>query len=341
MPYVLAVDAGNSKTIALVASLDGTIVGAGRGGCGDIYDTSRTAPPGMDGVTQALANLDYAITSACAMARIEPDALITGAFNMAGADWPEDYALLQAEIKARGWGQRIHVQNDALGVLHAGTATNIGVSVVCGTWTAIGSRGPDGRSWHASFWLGVGGSVELSHKALAAVVRSELGLEVPTRLRERVLTFFGLETVEDVLHQMTSRNPPNHRPAIDGLTPLLLDEAAAGDQLAFSIVQQHGHAMGEYAHVAAQRAGIAGTTFALVLAGGVFRHPSSLLSDAVIARVRQDSPQVQVTRPRFEPVIGTLFTALEMAGVGIDDDLIERLLPTLPSQTLFETLPGS
>src|SRR2546426_11971918 len=38
MHYVLGVDGGNTKTIALVASLDGAILGAGRGGCGDIYN---------------------------------------------------------------------------------------------------------------------------------------------------------------------------------------------------------------------------------------------------------------------------------------------------------------
>ena len=37
MSYVLGVDGGNTKTIALLALLDGTIVGSGRGGCGDIY----------------------------------------------------------------------------------------------------------------------------------------------------------------------------------------------------------------------------------------------------------------------------------------------------------------
>src|SRR5256884_3691789 len=38
MQCVLGVDGGNSKTIAIVAALDGTILGAGRGGCGDIYN---------------------------------------------------------------------------------------------------------------------------------------------------------------------------------------------------------------------------------------------------------------------------------------------------------------
>jgi N-acetylglucosamine kinase-like BadF-type ATPase len=43
MHAVLAVDGGNTKTIALVAALDGTILGAGHGGCSDIYNHSAHA----------------------------------------------------------------------------------------------------------------------------------------------------------------------------------------------------------------------------------------------------------------------------------------------------------
>ncbi len=43
MPYVLAVDGGNTKTIAMVATAEGAVLGAAYGGCGDIYNavTSR------------------------------------------------------------------------------------------------------------------------------------------------------------------------------------------------------------------------------------------------------------------------------------------------------------
>ena len=37
MSLVLGIDGGNTKTVALVAHGDGTVVGAGRAGCADIY----------------------------------------------------------------------------------------------------------------------------------------------------------------------------------------------------------------------------------------------------------------------------------------------------------------
>ncbi len=336
MQYVLGVDGGNTKTIALVAALDGTILGAGRGGCGDVYNAvPGTAWP--DSATAAVANIEYAVVSALEAACVDASDLVTGVFNMAGADWPEDFEYLRSAMQARGFGRTIFVQNDALGVLHAGAADDIGVSVVCGTGAATGARGPDGRIWYSSRWQDqTQGGEHLSRKTLDAVYRAELGIEPPTSLRQRVLDHFHLQTVEEILHLFTSRIKQVPASA-DGLAPLLLDEAQAGDSVALSVVREHGVALGNYAIAAAQRVGLEGTPFTLVLAGGVFRHPSSILADIIIERVRTTSPEVRPTRSRFEPIIGVLFSALEMAGVAIDDVLLTNIVPTIPGASLFAT----
>lgn len=337
MHVVLGVDGGNTKTIALVAALDGTILGAGRGGCGDIYNAVMTGTTWSDPVAAAIANIEFAVETALQAAQVKSDDLVAAVFNMAGADWPEDFALLTTAMKVRGYGRALLVQNDALGVLHSGVADNVGVSVICGTGGATGARGPDGRTWHSSAWQDqVQGGSQLSQKTLDAVVRSELGIDPPTTLKQRVLDYFGLNSVEEILHKYTAREPypPEH---IDGLAPLLLDEAEAGDLRARQVVQEHGWALGNYAIVAARRVGLEGTPFSLVLAGGVLRHPSTLLADTIVARVQTTSPEVRPTRCRFEPIVGVLFSALEAAGVAIDDALLARLIPTMPSSELFAT----
>lgn len=336
MQCVLAVDGGNTKTIALVASLDGTILGAGRGGCGDIY-AAEAGTKWPDSAAAAVANIESAVRSALQAAQIDTSDLVTGVFNMAGADWPEDFVYLRTAMEARRYGATIRIQNDALGVLHAGSSDATGVSVVCGTGGATGARSPDGRIWHSSMWQNqVQGSAQLGQKTLHAVYRSELGIEPPTTLTRRVLDFFHLDTVEEVLHLFTSRaKRPQSR--VDQLTPILLDEAQAGDSVALRVVLEHGRALGDYALAAARRVGIEGTAFTLVLAGGVFRHPSSLLEDTIIERVRTTSPEVRPTRCRYEPVIGVLFTALEAAGGAVNGALLDKLIPTIPAPTLFST----
>jgi N-acetylglucosamine kinase-like BadF-type ATPase len=166
--------------------------------------------------------------------------------------------------------------------------------------------------------------------------RAELGIDPPTSLTARILAAYERPSVEAVLHLFTSRLGP--WPGNAGqLARVLLDEAERGDATARRIVEAHGAALGDYALAAARRVGIERTPFTLVLAGGVLRHPSPLLSAALVARVRVTSPDVQPVDSRFEPAVGALFMALERAGVRVDEALVERLLPTLPPSTLYAT----
>jgi N-acetylglucosamine kinase-like BadF-type ATPase len=173
---------------------------------------------------------------------------------------------------------------------------------------------------------------------LKAVYRAELGMDPPTALTEAVLRHFKQDTVEGVLHLFTARGhlrPTNRQ--VSSLAPILLDLADAGDPTARQIVQQHGESLGDYALAAARQVGIEGTPFTLALTGGVLRHHSRLLPEALIARVHISSPDVTLAYSRFEPVVGALFIALEAAGVSLDDALLSRLTATLPDSSLFAT----
>lgn len=330
MTHVLGLDAGNTKTVALLARLDGVIVGSGRAGCGDIY--------GAGSPEAAMAQVDAALAGALKQAGDELDLthLAAACGSLAGADWPEDIELIRCELAARGLTRNLSVYNDAIGALRAGTPDGFGVAVACGTGAATGARAPDGRWWHNSYWQVPQGAHELGEAALAAVYRAELGLDPPTRLTERVLDFFRLPTVERVLHRTTARHqPPN--PDLGPLARVLLDVAHDGDPAARRIVQQHGAALGEYALVAARQVGLEHTNFILVMAGGVLRHPSPLLKTALVERVRADVPGVRPVMSPFEPVVGAVLLALEAAGVRPDAALLARLSATLPPAALFAT----
>jgi len=336
--YVLGVDAGNTKTIALVAGRDGSIVGAGRGGCGDIYDTTRVygdrSPAAA--AAAALACVEDAVMAALRGAGIAPSDLEAGAFNMAGADWPEDYSFLQAAMERRGFGRRVVVVHDSIGALRAGSPDGTGVAVACGTGAATGARAPDGRVWHTSFWQEWQGGHELGKKTLRAVYRAELGIDPPTTLTRRVLDFYGQRGVEDVLRLFTVREgaPPRD---VYRLAPLLMDEARRGDSAARRIVREQGAGLGDYALAAARRVGIEGTPFTLVLTGGVLREPSSLLMEAIVDRVHTTSPDARPVQSRCEPAVGALLLALEAADITIDEPLLATLTATLPPPALFAT----
>jgi len=326
--FVLGVDGGNSKTIALVARCDGTIVGAARGGNTDIYGAGSS-----EAVLMALDGIVYAALQAAGAEIVEIEA---AAFSMAGADWSEDFLLLEAALARRGFGEALVVVNDALGALRAGSRDGTGVSVVCGTGGAVGARGLDGRVWHASWWQEPQGSRHLADKTVWAVYRAELGIDPATSLTRRLLQIFEQETVEGILHSRTARLGP--RPDRHGqVTRALLQEADLGDRTALRIVCHHGAALGDYAVIGARKVGIEAEPFTLVLAGGVFRHGGRVLADAVVDRVRASCPEVRAAFSRFEPVVGAVLLAFDRLGVAVDERVLVRLTVTLPPDTLFAT----
>ena len=77
---VLGVDGGNTKTVALAARPDGAVVGAGRGGCADIYETPLDV---------AIAEIEAAARASLPVGAALQD-VGTAVFSLAGADWGED-----------------------------------------------------------------------------------------------------------------------------------------------------------------------------------------------------------------------------------------------------------
>ncbi|WP_157465111.1 N-acetylglucosamine kinase [Deinococcus apachensis] len=328
---VLGIDAGNTKTVALVADTSGRVLGWGRGGRGNIYVSKR----------EALAAIDRAVLAALRMADAHAAHLRAAVLSATGADWPEDFVLLGAELESRGWGASRAVVNDALGALHAAAPDGTGVMVACGTGAGIAAAAPGGQTWHTGFWQEPGGAEDLGRMTLRAVYRADLGFDPPTLLTDRVLAAYRLPNVEALLHALTRRDrrPPGR---VGRLARVLLDAAAAGDVTARGLVGRHGAALGDYALVAARRVGLGGTAFGLYAAGGVMRHPSPLLRDALLARVRGGEPGATPGEGGFEPVLGAALLALRAAHAGQPGGETIRgwraaLAATLPPDTLFRT----
>jgi N-acetylglucosamine kinase-like BadF-type ATPase len=303
---LLGVDGGNTKTIALVARSDGAIIGAGTAGCADIHNAG--APQ------HAIDQIVAACTSALAAAEVKPRDLAVATFSLAGADWPEDFELLHRELaRALGSDVELEVVNDAIGALRAGTDDAVGVAVVCGTYGAVAARNAQGQSFHLGFWPDRTGAYALGSEALAAVWRAMLDLGPATALSARALARWGCPDPLELLHAFTR---------LDGMSELepgrfadaVLDEAEAGDAVASQIVDAAGARLGAYARVCADRTGLRGAGFRLVLSGGVFRHPSTKLRQAILAQI----PEADAVYPSVEPAVGAVLLAADRLGVRPD-----------------------
>jgi N-acetylglucosamine kinase-like BadF-type ATPase len=315
---LLGVDGGNTKTIALVARRDGTVVGVGTAGCADIHN-ARTPELGLEEVVRASAS---ALEAAGARAG-DPAA---AAFSLAGADWPEDFEFLRTGLTERlGLLGEPLVVNDAIGAIRSGTDDWVGVAAICGTGGAIGARNRAGRIFHLGFWPDGTGAYTLGSEGLAAVWRAGIGVGPETSLTGRALDRWGSPDPVSLLHAFTRIGGAGaDRYARSLFAEAVLDEAAAGDPVAHAIVVRAGSHLGDYARVSAEQTGQLGSPFPLVLSGGVLRHPSALLRESILARV----PDAEPVYPAVEPVAGAVLLAADRVGARPD---LSRLGDTAPA----------
>jgi N-acetylglucosamine kinase-like BadF-type ATPase len=348
-PILLGVDGGNTKTVAVAAAADGTILGGARVlGTSDIY----AVPPDVAvaihhavadaalasaGIVDVSGSADGGATDSRATVGRGARS-VTAAFSLAGADWPEDIALLE-EHHRRRWPGAI-VVNDAIGALRAAVPHGPGVVVVCGTGAATGARGVDGRTWHTSFWQEPQGGHELGVRALRAIYRADLGIDPPTRLTDQILAATGELSVESLLHHASGRAVADRRdPA--ALAWIVLEAADAGDPAAVAIVAGQGMELGRTALAAARRVGIGPSdAFGLALTGGVLRHSGAGLRDAIARTVLAGAPGAVLLGPAMEPAAGALLLAFDAAGIAVDAPILERIRTGLDAVDLFDTHPA-
>ena len=93
---LLGVDGGATKTVALIAEPDGTILGFARNGSSDIH-----ADPDPE---QPIGRVAAAVRDAARIASVDTGELQTCVFSLCGADWPEDIAHA-ARLLITGPGQ--------------------------------------------------------------------------------------------------------------------------------------------------------------------------------------------------------------------------------------------
>ena len=172
----LALDAGNSKTVALVVDGGGAVLGRGRGGNGDIYGAASP----QDAVQAVLV----AVGAALADAGLTAEHIVSAAFRIAGVDYPEDARYWEEHLRETlGAIGRWSILNDGFASLRLIDGTGVGLSIAVGTGPALAARSADGREECSGMFmfddLGGGG---LGNSAFAAVTQAWMGISPPTAL---------------------------------------------------------------------------------------------------------------------------------------------------------------
>ena len=324
--YLLGVDGGTTKTVALIADEHGHILGAGRRGGSNWTGSDVTIP---------MAVVADAAREALRRAGLTPQDIALGMFALAGADWPEDHERRQIVLEDANLARRVVVKNDAFAGLRAGSSNPYGVVIAAGTGTNTAAIAPDGREWAFGYFADYGGAGDLARDAIVAVLRAEDGRGAPTLLTEMTLRQLGCPSVEILLRGLTSGEVSQADRLV--LPPLVFEASTAGDAVASEIIVRHGVALAEYATALIRRFDMAPLDFEVVLAGSIFKGKGPLLVDTVTQGIHRVAPRAQIVRARFEPAVGALLLAFDACGIAVDAAVYHNLEETAPPPSFYAT----
>lgn len=339
MPHLyLGVDAGNTKTLALLSDDQGCVVGSGRAGLGDIYGATHPEDA-VDAVASTVAQ-------ALATAGAQLCDVRSAAFRLAGIDWPEDEAYWRDALERRFASiEQVSLKNDGFALLRCGDLSGVGVAVVAGTGHALAGRGPDGQEFALCWWgqhfLGGAG---LGDDALRAVFLAELGMGAPSLLTSAVLEVYGAGDVESLLKMFTRREDPLGHRDRSLAASAVLRAAEDGDAEASKILDRHAGLLADYAVLVARKVGLVGphsdkaaqdpsrpeisaakSRVRVVLGGAVLASDHTGLRDRLVTDLSRRLPCAKIGLGIGPPVVGALLDALAEGGAILSPSVRDRV----------------
>jgi len=329
--YYLGLDAGGTRTRALLVERNGAIRGFGLGGAANPSNAS------MDAVARGLA---AAADAAWKNAGVPSGQRAAAAcfIGAAGIKEAHECAAYGAAAARAGLapGDKCVAANDTEAALAGGLPGKPGMVLIAGTGSFCVGRDASGRVARCGGWgwlmCDVGSGFCLGREALRATVRAGDGRLAPGSLSASVLKHFGVRDAELLMVPVYSGafSPT----AIASLAPLVMNAALAGDRVAVKILRAGARDLAELASRVASALSWRGAAPEMILVGGV-ANSGRPYQPLVEAAIRKAVPGVAISNAALPPVAGAALRALELDNITINPALLGRLASGLAGRNIL------
>lgn len=317
MRYLMGVDGGGSKTYTVLTDEYGNKVGEGLSGRGNHQ---------VEGIEAALMNIKESIDKALASAGLEYKDISFTQFGLAGADREKDFAILRPALNTlplESWD----LVCDTFEGLRIGNENNIGVVLVCGSGTNAAGRNEEGKVVQTGgfgyFYGDAAGGKHLAKETFRSAIRSWEFREIPSLLTDKVPSFFGFQTMEQLFHDFLDRDIYD----VPGELTLVLHEAAdEGDLLAIQILSNTGKELGIAANSVIKRlGGFESDIIPIVLVGSVFQKARNQhLLQSLKTTIESENPNISFIISEIEPVYGSILLAMDHLGMKTCEEIYQK-----------------
>lgn len=300
--HVLGVDAGGSKTVALLADGSGHVIAEARGGGANLQ---------VHGELEVEKTLHAVIDELLSAHHVTPAAACLG---IAGVDREQDGQTIRNIIRRLGFRERALIVNDALIALVAGGGVGPGLVLISGTGSIAYGVSPAGVAARAGGWgsaLGDEGSAYwVGRRALAAVTRDADGRGPATRLTALVLEQLSLSRPQQLIAAIyDGRHDPR---TIAELAAVVERARAQGDSVATEILSDAAAELALTASSVVTRLSMREAQFPTFLSGGMLRSTPWLAAE-VTRQLEAVAPRSPISLLDVEPAVGAVRLALAEA----------------------------
>jgi N-acetylglucosamine kinase-like BadF-type ATPase len=303
--FVLGIDAGGTKTVCQLATIEGEILSESRRGGANLQAVGELEVEKVlhDVMEDAIGDRD-----------VTPAAICLG---IAGVDRPDDARIVRAIMRRIGYKARVLVVNDALVALEAGAPDQPGVVVIAGTGSISYGRNANNEAARAGGWgfvLGDEGSgYWIGRAAIRAVLRQADRRGQATTLTELLLDHFKVPRAQDLIHEVYSGTL--RAATIAALAQCVQTAFSSGDAVAIGILRGCADELESLALSVARRLQLVGTPFPFVLAGGIYKSVP-WLGEELGRRFTLAAPGSHTDLLAIEPATGAVRLAIQEARGG-------------------------
>lgn len=297
--YLLAVDGGGTKTLAVLADLTGKIVAKAK--------TGPSSPRNV-GVALAVKNIAQAAKKVL-KSRTAASAIIGLASIQEQPKYKNQIKkeILKDKQIARALKDKLEIVSDQLIAFRSGTDKKDGIVLIAGTGcVAHGWRGKKEASASGWGWLNDEGSAFwLGQQALQAVLRDLDGRGPRNKISRIALQELKIKNQEDLMDKIYA-NPMAMAPLFSIFCDLASQE---DDRIAKDLMTRAGQELALSAKTVIKGLNFQKISFPLILIGSMFK--SDIVFKTTKKEVRNFAKKADFILPKYDPVMGAVKMALE------------------------------
>lgn len=302
--YIVAVDGGGSKTLAVLCDLNGKIIKKARYGC------SNFAKIGIDkavnnivlAIEEALNyDKDIEVVSTCvSLAGIEESAKVKDIILKKLALCPKISKIFK---------HKFMIQSDQFAGFCSGTDIKDGIVLIAGTGcVAHGWKNKKQARANGWGWLcDEGSSFYIGQKALKSVFKDLDKRGEKTKITNMILKKFNVKTPEQLYEKIYIKG--NAKKIIPYFSILVNKAGEKKDKIACFILEQAGKELALSANMVIKKLNFQKQEFPLVLIGSLFK--SKIVLEIVKKEIKKFAPKVKFIIPQKEPITGVIKIAIK------------------------------